>query len=96
MLATKQDGLITYTGYDPENNGKWVIETSEIWTNYTYCNYQEDEFTQVIFGYVVKQDNGKYKAFKAIEENVKYFDTVEQGIEYIKSLKESQNNEKIL
>ena len=56
--------------------------------------FQENEFTQVIFGYVVKQDDGKYKAFQLgnfetnfKDRNVKYFDSVVDGVEYIKSLK---------
>lgn len=91
MIAKKQYGLITYVGFDTDNNGKFIVETKGNWT---YVNYQEDEFTQVIFGYVVKQDNGKYKAFQLgtfetnfNDRNVKYFDFVEDGVEYIKSLK---------
>lgn len=56
--------------------------------DYTYVNYQKDEFTQVIFGYVIKQSNGKYKAFHGLDENdAKYFDTVDDGIKYVKSFK---------
>ena len=47
------------------------------------------------FGYVVKQDDGKYKAFQLgtmetnfKDRNVKYFDLVADGVEYIKSLRE--------
>lgn len=51
-------------------------------------NYQEDEFTQVIFGYVIKQSNGKYKASYGLDEkSEKYFDTVDDGIKYVKSFK---------
>lgn len=91
MIAKRQDGLITYTGFDTDNNGKFVVETKGNWT---YVNFQRDEFTQVIFGYVVRQDSGKYKAFQLgtfetdfKDRNVKYFDSVDDGIEYIKSLK---------
>ena len=84
MIASKQDGLITYIGFDTENNGKFIVETKGSWT---YVNYQEDEFTQVIFGYVVKQNDERYKAFQLGDRNVKYFDSADDGVEYIKSLK---------
>ena len=91
MIAKKQDGLITYVGFDTDNNGKFVVETKGNWT---YVNYQENEFTRVIFGYVVKQDDEKYKSFQLgtfetnfKDRNVKYFDFVEDGVKYIKSLK---------
>lgn len=62
-------------------------------SGFTYeCNvnkeeiYQKDEFTQVIFGYVIEQKNGKYKAFHGLDDkNAKYFETVEDGIKYVKS-----------
>ena len=57
MKATIQSNGVTYTGFDTEDNGKFIVETKGEWT---YINYQENEFTQVIFGYVVKQDDGKY------------------------------------
>ena len=84
MVAKKQDGLVSYVGFDTENNGKFIIETKGSWT---YVNYQEDGFTQVIFGYVVKQNDGRYKAFQFGDINVKYFDLIDDGVEYIKSLK---------
>ena len=91
MKATIQSNGVTYTGFDTEDNGKFIVETKGEWT---YINYQENEFTQVIFGYVVKQDDGKYKAFQLgnfetnfKDRNVKYFDSVVDGVEYIKSLK---------
>lgn len=93
MIAKRKNGLITYVGFDTDNNGKFIVETNRAGT-WTYVNYQEDEFTQVIFGYVVKQDDGKYKAFQLgtfetnfKDRNVKYFDFVEDGVKYIKSLK---------
>ena len=84
MIANKQDGLVTYIGFDTENNGTFIVKTKEAWT---YVNYQENEFTQVIFGYVVKQNDGRYKAFQFGDRNIKYFDSVDDGVEYIKSLK---------
>ena len=84
MVAKKQDGLVSYVGFDTENNGKFIVETKGSWT---YVNYQEDGFTQVIFGYVVKHNDGRYKAFQFGDRNVKYFDLIDDGVEYIKSLK---------
>ena len=92
MIAEKKVGLITYTGFDTENNGKFVVETKGNWT---YVSYQKDEFTQVIIGYVVKQDNGRYKTFRLgtfesnfKDRNIRYFDLFDDGVEYMKSLKE--------
>ena len=94
MKAIIQSNGVTYTGFDTEDNGKFIVETKGEWT---YINYQENEFTQVIFGYVVKQDDGKYKAFQLgtfetnfKDRNVKYFDSVTDGVEYIKSLKKDK------
>lgn len=52
MNATIQNGQVTYVGFNPNDNNKWLIETRG---SYTYVNYQKDEFTQVIFGYVIKE-----------------------------------------
>ena len=42
MIATKTDGLVTYIGFDPANNGKrWIEEKG----NYTYVKKQDDEWT---------------------------------------------------
>lgn len=42
MIATKAVGLITYTGFDPENNEKrWIEEKG----NYTYVNKQDNEWS---------------------------------------------------
>lgn len=85
MNITIQSGQVTYVGFDSSDNNKWIIETRG---NYTYVNYQENEFTQVIFGYVIRQDDGKYKASHGLDEkSEKYFDTVDDGIKYVKSFK---------
>lgn len=85
MNATIQNGQVSYVGFNLNDNNKWLIETKG---SYTYVNYQKDEFTQVIFGYVIKQSNGKYKAFHGLDEkDAKYFDTVDDGIKYVKSFK---------
>ena len=92
MIAEKKDGAISFIGYDTENNGKFIVEKGSLNSDWTYVNYQKDGFTQVIFGYVVKQEDGKYKAFQLgtmatnfKDRNVKYFDTVDEGVEYMKS-----------
>lgn len=43
MVATKTDGIITYIGFDPVNNGKRWIEEKGRWT---YVTRQKDEWTQ--------------------------------------------------
>ena len=80
MVAQITQNGITYTGFDPQNNGKWIIETR---SNWTYVNYQRDEFTKVIVGYVV-EENGKYKAFDCGKTYTKYFDDLNSGIEFSK------------
>lgn len=94
MKAKIQSNGVTYTGFDTEDNGKFIVTTKSDWT---YVNYQENEFTQVVFGYVVKQNDGRYKAYQLgtmetnfKDRNVKYFDSVADGVEYIKSLKENK------
>lgn len=62
-LAKLTDGVITYTGYDPSNNGKILIETKGDWT---YITYQRGAFEQAIYGYInpisffSKSDYSKY------------------------------------
>lgn len=83
MNTKIQNGQVEYVGFNPSDNDKWIVETRG---TYTYVNYQKDEFTQVIFGYVIEQKNGKYKAFHGLDDkNAKYFETVEDGIKYVKS-----------
>ncbi len=84
MKEAIKNGQVTYIGFDKKNNNKWLVETRGSWT---YVDFQENEFTQVIFGYVVRQENGTYKAFQSGDRNVKFFNDVNDGIEYIKSLK---------
>ena len=98
MKAEIQSNGVTYVGFNIEDNGKFIVETKGDWT---YVNFQENEFTQVIFGYVVKQDDGKYKSFQLgtfetnfKDRNVKYFDSVVDGVEYIKYLKKTKQSTK--
>ncbi len=43
MVATMTDGPVTYTGFDPEDNGKrWVSERGNI----IFVNQQESEWTR--------------------------------------------------
>ena len=47
----------------------------------------------MIFGYVVRQTNGKYKAWLGLDESSeKYFANVEDGIKYVKSLWKGWDN----
>lgn len=42
MVTTKTDGLVTYIGFDPADNGKiWITEK---W-NYTYVHKQDNEWS---------------------------------------------------
>ena len=84
MKAEIQSNGVTYVGFNTEDNGKFIVTSNGDWT---YVNYQKDEFTQIIFGYVVKHNDGRYKAFQFGDRNVKYFDLIDDGVEYIKSLK---------
>ena len=52
MVTKIQDGLVTYIGFHANKNKKFIVETKGNWT---YINYQKDEFTRIICGYVVKQ-----------------------------------------
>lgn len=84
MIEEKKSGMVTYTGFDDVNNGTFIIDTKGDWT---YVKYQRDEFTQVIHGYVVRQNDDRYKAFQFGDRNIKYFDNLIEGVEYIKFLK---------
>lgn len=84
MNTEIKNGQVTYVGFDSKDNGKWIIDTTGDWT---YVCFQKDEFTQTIFGYVVKQANGNYKAWHGFDkDSEEYFTNVEEGIEYVKSL----------
>ena len=47
---------VTWTGFDPVDNGKCIINTKGDWT---YINYQNDEWGRSIFGYVVGNEHGR-------------------------------------
>lgn len=45
MNATKRNGLITFVGFDPQDNGKrWIEEKG----NYTYVCKQKNEWNQSV------------------------------------------------
>lgn len=52
---TTSDG-VTWTGFDPLDNGKCIIDTNS--RGWTYINYQDNEWSQSIFGYVVANERG--------------------------------------
>ena len=47
MVTKIQDGLVTYIGFHANKNKKFIVETKGNWT---YINYQKDEFTRIICG----------------------------------------------
>ena len=80
MVTKIQDGLVTYIGFHANKNKKFIVETKGNWT---YINYQKDEFTRIICGYVVKQDDGRYRTHRLgtfdtnfKDRNVGYFDSL--------------------
>ncbi|MCR0531730.1 hypothetical protein MKC55_20500 [[Clostridium] innocuum] len=90
MVTKIQDGLVTYIGFDTNENRKFIVETKGNWT---YINYQKDEFTRIICGYVVRQQDGRYRTHRLgtfdtnfKDRNVKYFDSLNDGIAYMKQV----------
>jgi len=81
MRATVHHGAVTYTGFDPSHNDSWIVEERGGWT---YVIYQEDEFARIISGYVVRQPDGRYRAFDCMETYNKVFDDKENAIEFVK------------
>lgn len=81
--ATKNLGNgVEWVGFNPADNESWVIETKGDWT---YVNWQNNEFTQSIEGYVVRQKDGTYNAHNLVKTYDKYFDSKEEAIEFVKS-----------
>ena len=87
MKATVRSGAITYVGFDPSNNGSWVVEDKGDWT---YVIYQEHEFCRTISGYVVKQPDGKYRAFNLAETYSEFFDDKHDAIAFVKKKYEEE------
>ena len=90
MVTKIQDGLVTYIGFHANKNKKFIVETKGNWT---YINYQKDEFTRIICGYVVKHDDGRYRTHRLgtfdtnfKDRNVGYFDSLKDGIAYMKQV----------
>lgn len=81
MEARINCGAITYVGFDPSDNNSWIIDEKGDWT---YVIYQKDAFTRIISGYVVRQPNGKYRAFNCMETYNKLFDDKQNAIEFVK------------
>lgn len=57
-VAKYTDGQVTYTGFDKNDNGICFIETRGDWT---YITYQKNEWSTVIFGYIVANVRGSEK-----------------------------------
>lgn len=66
--ATYTHNGVTYTGFDPDDNGKIIINTKGDWT---YIDYQKNEWGQVIFGYIVANTHGfeKWKYLPREDQN---------------------------
>lgn len=80
MRARIDSGAVAYIGFDPSENNSWVINEKGDWT---YVNYQRDEFTQVISGYVVKQPDGRYRAFNCMETYSEFFKDKQNAIRLV-------------
>lgn len=81
MKATMSNGVLTYVGFDPTDNGSWIIKEKDDWT---YVNFQRDAFTQIISGYVVRQPDGRYRAFDLMETYSEFFDDKLKAIALVK------------
>lgn len=89
MVAQIKENGIIYTGFNPNDNGKWLQSISHHGSHATLI-YQADSFTQALAGYVDLQEDGRYKThcLGNFESNFKdryvnYFDTIDEGLEYL-------------
>ena len=87
MRSEMNYGAVTYRGFDPKDNGSWVIEEKGEWT---YVCYQRDAFTKVISGYVVKQERGEYRAFDCMETYNKLFNDKQDAIRFVQKKYEEE------
>lgn len=87
MRSEVNCGAVIYRGYDPKDNGSWIIEEKGEWT---YVCYQRNEFTKVISGYVVKQTGGEYRAFNCMETYNKLFSDKRDAIRFVQKKYEEE------
>ena len=80
-----QNSPADYAERNRQNDKKWIIKAEEKWM---FVFYVFDESTEVLFGHILKQDNGTYKAFPFCNKRIGFFDNMKDAINYIKSVKE--------
>lgn len=80
-----QNSSADYAERNRQNDKKWIIKAEEKWM---FVFYVFDESTEVLFGHILKQDNGTYKAFPFCNKRIGFFDNMKDAINYIKSVKE--------
>lgn len=80
MRSEVNCGAVTYIGFDPKDNNSWIIEEKNDWT---YVCYQIGGFTRAISGYVVKQTDGKYRAFNCMETYNELFSDKQDAIKFV-------------
>ena len=80
-----QNNPADYAERNRQNDKKWIIKAEEKWM---FVFYVFDESTEVLFGHILKQDDGTYKAFPFCNKRIGFFDNMKDAINYIKSIKE--------
>lgn len=80
-----QNNPADYAERNRQNDKKWIIKAEEKWM---FVFYEFDESTKVLFGHILKQDDGTYKAFPFCDKRIGFFDNMKDAINYIKSVKE--------
>lgn len=80
-----QNSPADYAERNRQNDKKWIIKAEEKWM---FVFYVFDESTEVLFGHILKQDDGTYKAFPFCNKRIGFFDNMKDAINYIKSIKE--------
>lgn len=85
MASQTQNSPADYAERNRQNDKKWIIKAEEKWM---FVFYEFDESTKVLFGHILKQDDGTYKAFPFCDKRIGFFDNMKDAINYIKSVKE--------
>lgn len=86
MMASQiQNSQADYSERNRQNDKKWIIKAEEKWM---FVFYIFDESTEVLFGHILKQDDGTYKAVPFGGKRIGFFDNMKDAINYIKSVKE--------
>lgn len=85
VASQTRNNSTDYTECNRQNDKKWIIKAEEKWM---FVFYKFDESTEVLFGYISKQDDGTYKAFPFGDKRIGFCVDAADAINYIKSLKE--------